>query len=150
MTQNDPATVAQAYLDAWKANDWLLLRSLLADDATFEGPLASLQGADTLVEGLQGMARIMTDIVVHKRFVDGPDVLTWFDLHTSVAPPAPTANWSYSRTARSPRSASRSTPGRSRHLRAARPPFGSHCRRCPRSVISLRCLPPRREETPRR
>jgi hypothetical protein len=25
-------------------------------------------------------------------FVDGPDVLTWFDLHTTVVPPA-TANW---------------------------------------------------------
>jgi hypothetical protein len=32
---------------------------------------------------------------VQKRFVDGPDVLTWFDLHTSVAPPYPTANWSH-------------------------------------------------------
>jgi hypothetical protein len=28
-------------------------------------------------------------------FVDGPDVLTWFDLHTTVAPPAPTANWQH-------------------------------------------------------
>jgi hypothetical protein len=27
--------------------------------------------------------------------VDGADVLTWFDLHTSVVPPAPTANWSH-------------------------------------------------------
>ncbi len=25
---------------------------------------------------------------------DEHDVITWFDLHTSVAPPAPTANWS--------------------------------------------------------
>jgi hypothetical protein len=25
---------------------------------------------------------------------DGPDVLTWFDLHTTIAPPAPTTNWS--------------------------------------------------------
>jgi hypothetical protein len=25
-------------------------------------------------------------------FVDGPDVLTWFDLHITVAP-RPTANW---------------------------------------------------------
>lgn len=24
--------------------------------------------------------------------IDGPGVLTWFDLHTSVAPPGPTAN----------------------------------------------------------
>lgn len=41
------------------------------------------------------MAQIITDIVTHKRFVDGPDVLTWFDLHTTVAPPCPTANWSH-------------------------------------------------------
>ncbi len=41
------------------------------------------------------MAQITTDIVIRKRFVDGSDALTWFDLHTSVAPPAPTANWSH-------------------------------------------------------
>jgi hypothetical protein len=40
------------------------------------------------------MSQIVTDIVIQKMFVDGADVLTWFDLHTSVAPPAPTANWS--------------------------------------------------------
>jgi hypothetical protein len=28
-------------------------------------------------------------------FVDGPGVLTWFDLHTTVTPPAPTANWQH-------------------------------------------------------
>ena len=27
--------------------------------------------------------------------VAGDNVLTWFDLHTSVADPAPTANWSH-------------------------------------------------------
>jgi hypothetical protein len=41
------------------------------------------------------MAQIVENIVIHKMFVDGPDVLTWFDLHTSVAEPAPTANWSH-------------------------------------------------------
>jgi hypothetical protein len=30
-----------------------------------------------------------------KQFVDGEDVLTWFDLHTTIAPPAPVANWSH-------------------------------------------------------
>ncbi|MDQ1644603.1 MAG: hypothetical protein QOJ50_787, partial [Cryptosporangiaceae bacterium] len=43
----------------------------------------------------QGMSRVLTGITVRHRWVDGPDVLTWFDLHTSVAPPAPTANWSH-------------------------------------------------------
>ena len=39
------------------------------------------------------MAQVMTEIKILKMFVDGPDVLTWFDLHTHKAPPAPTANW---------------------------------------------------------
>ena len=46
-------------------------------------------------ERLKGMAQIITDIAIQKRFVDDADVLTWFDVHTSVAPPAPTANWSH-------------------------------------------------------
>ena len=28
-----------------------------------------------------------------KTFVDGPDVLTCYDLHTRVAPPVPVADW---------------------------------------------------------
>jgi hypothetical protein len=39
------------------------------------------------------MARLLTDINVVKVFVDGDDVLTWFELHTDKAQPAPTANW---------------------------------------------------------
>ena len=30
---------------------------------------------------------MITDSVVQKTFVDGPDVLTWYDLHTTIAPP---------------------------------------------------------------
>jgi len=41
---------------------------VLADDATFRGPLGQRRYAD---------------------------VLTWFDLHTSEAPPCPTVNWSH-------------------------------------------------------
>ena len=95
MNDNEPRAIAEAYFECWRSNDWERLRSLLADEASFRGPLASIDGADALVEGLKGLSRITTDIVVHKRFVDGPDVLTWFDLHTSVASPAPTANWSH-------------------------------------------------------
>lgn len=44
------------------------------------------------------MSRIMTDVVIRKTFVDGPDVLTWFDLHTNVVEnPLPVANWSHVR-----------------------------------------------------
>lgn len=91
----DTATLAATYFRAWRAKDWTTLRSVLADDATFRGPLGSADDAESCMRGLKGMSQILTDVVIHKMLVDGPDVLTWFDLHTSVAPPAPTANWSH-------------------------------------------------------
>jgi hypothetical protein len=45
------------------------------------------------MEGIEGMSQIKSDIVIRKVFVDGPDVLTWFDLHTTLASPVPVANW---------------------------------------------------------
>src|ERR1017187_2475997 len=42
---------------------------------------------------LAGMSRIMTGIEVRKVFDDGSDVLTWFDLATSLADPVRVANW---------------------------------------------------------
>jgi hypothetical protein len=91
----DAGSVAATYFESWRARDFDALRSILADGVTFDGPLAHLDNADDCVKGLEGMSKILTDIVVHKTFVDGEDVLTWFDLHTSVADPVPTANWSH-------------------------------------------------------
>ncbi len=95
MDTPDARTVAATYFRAWKERDFATVRGILADDVSFRGPLATLDGADDCVEGLRGMAHILDDVVVHHVFVDGPDVLTWFDLHTVAAPPAPTANWQH-------------------------------------------------------
>lgn len=95
MTAEDPRTLAATYFRSWKEKDFSTLRSVLADDATFRGPLGSADDAESCMQGLRGMSQIVTDIDIHKVFVDGPDVLTWFDLHTTVAPPSPTANWSH-------------------------------------------------------
>jgi ketosteroid isomerase-like protein len=92
---DDPRTLAKTYFRAWKAKDFATLRSVLADDATFRGPLGSADDAESCVEGMRHMSEILSDIVVHKVFVDGDDVLTWFDLNTTVAPPIPVANWSH-------------------------------------------------------
>jgi hypothetical protein len=67
-----------------EGKDFATLRSVLADDATVRGSLGSADDAETCIQGLKGMGQIVTDIVIHKAFVDGPDVLTWFDLHTTV------------------------------------------------------------------
>jgi hypothetical protein len=91
---DDPRSVAATYFSAWKAKDFETFRSILADDVTFRGPLGTADGAEECVQGIEGMSKIVTDIEIKQVFVEGDDVLTWFDLHTSVAPPCPTANWS--------------------------------------------------------
>ena len=87
--------VATSYFTSWKDKDFDTLRSLMADDVTFRGPLGTADDADSAMQGLRGMAEMITDIVIHKIFVDGSDVLTWYDLHTTKADPIPTANWSH-------------------------------------------------------
>lgn len=95
MMAENAAKLAATYFDSWRAKDFTTLRSILADDATFVGPLGHADNADECVKGIEGLSQITTDIIIQKRWVNGPDVLTWFDLHTSVAPPIPVVNWSH-------------------------------------------------------
>jgi hypothetical protein len=91
----DTATVAATYFTSWKAKDFATFRSILADDVTFVGPLGTANNAEECQQGVEGLSKITTDIVIQKMWVDGPDALTWFDLHTTVAPPMPVVNWSH-------------------------------------------------------
>lgn len=93
MSTPTPAELAETYFRSWTARDEAGLRSVLADDADFAGPLGTAEGAAACVAGLLGMAQVLADVVVLRRWVDGDDVLTWFELHTTVAGPTPVANW---------------------------------------------------------
>ncbi len=42
----DAGEIGAAYFRAWRARDWTTLRSLLADDASFRGPLGSADDAE--------------------------------------------------------------------------------------------------------
>jgi ketosteroid isomerase-like protein len=90
----DAGSIAAAYFEAWVARDFGALHALLADDVTFDGPFACLDCAADCVKELELLSEILTEVIVRKTFVDGDDVLTWFDLHTTVAEPVPTAIWS--------------------------------------------------------
>jgi SnoaL-like domain len=87
------ARAAATYFEAWQARDFARLRSVLADDVDFAGPLGRVRGGDECLRGLEGLSRIMTGIEVRKVFTDGPDVLTWYEMDTTVADPVPVANW---------------------------------------------------------
>jgi ketosteroid isomerase-like protein len=89
----DGATIAATYFDAWRERDFARLRSVLADDVDFAGPLGQVKGGDDCLRGLQGLSQILTGIDIRKVFIDGPDVLTWYDMSTSGAETVAVANW---------------------------------------------------------
>ncbi|MEU1409780.1 nuclear transport factor 2 family protein [Streptomyces sp. NPDC005728] len=93
MADDDAAQLASAYFAAWQAKDFTTLRSLLADDLEYLGPLGHYKSADACRDSLASMAPVTKDLVVHRTFVDNSDVLTWFTLLTTVAPPTAVANW---------------------------------------------------------
>ncbi len=73
------------------------------------------------LQGLPGMSKIVTDIKIVMMVVDGTDVLTWFERHNTVAPPAHTVNWSHIEEAGSAASASPSTRERSSRAETSGP-----------------------------
>lgn len=87
--------VAERYFTAWQARYEEALMQILSDDVTFRGPLGTANGRTECIAGLMGMLGVVTSIEVQARVADDHNVITWFELHTSVAPPAPTANWSH-------------------------------------------------------
>jgi hypothetical protein len=89
------AELAERYFVAWQTRDERALMQILAENVTFRGPLGSANGRAECIAGLLGMLGIVTSIEVQARVADEHDVITWFELHTNVAPPAPTANWSH-------------------------------------------------------
>ncbi len=93
----DPKSIAATYFQAWMSKDFDTLRSVLADDATFRGPLGTANSGDDCLAGLKGMAQMLTGIDVTHVFVDGDDVLTWYELSTDKTSPIPTANWMHVR-----------------------------------------------------
>ena len=96
-TQTPPADVLATYFQSWREQDLGSLRAILADEVTFAGPLGTAANAEECVRGIEGLAQITDELIVQKTFVDGPDVLTWFELRTRIAPPAQVANWSHVR-----------------------------------------------------
>jgi hypothetical protein len=92
---HEASELAGRYFEAWQARDEQALAEILAEDVTFRGPLGSAKGRAECIAGLMGMLGIVTSIEVQARIADENDVITWFDLHTAAAPPAPTANWSH-------------------------------------------------------
>jgi len=92
---DSPANVAAAYFDAWKNNDIERVRPLLHAEVAFDGAPGSTRGVEDTIAGLGRMFAMTEQVEVLHRWVDGPDVLTWFELRTEAAGPLAIVNWSH-------------------------------------------------------
>ena len=84
----DARAVVETYFNAWKDNDFPKMRAVLADNVDFAGPIDHFDNADAYQQAIRALSQMKTGIAIHKTFVDGPDVVTWYELHTKIAPPA--------------------------------------------------------------
>src|SRR5581483_11541189 len=94
-TESSPQIVANAYFEAWKVNDIERVRPLLHANVDFVGALGKTHGIEETLSGLGGMFAMTRHVEVIHRWVDGPDVLTWFELRTETAGPLAIVNWSH-------------------------------------------------------
>jgi ketosteroid isomerase-like protein len=95
MPAHDPKTVATECLTAWTTGDLDRTRALLHDDVTFTGPMASTEGVDDSMTGIDKMSAIVTRADQNEVIADGDDVCIVYDLVTNDDPPAtiPTIGW---------------------------------------------------------
>jgi ketosteroid isomerase-like protein len=93
-THRTPADTMTAYFDAWQRRDAESLYDVLADDVVFDGPMGHVEGLEDNVASLRGLFGIVTAVTIRQVFVDGPEVATIYDLHTTEAEPISTVNWS--------------------------------------------------------
>jgi hypothetical protein len=58
---DDATTIISACFDAWRAHDPTTLRALIADDATFGGPLGHADNADQIADAIRRLSAITID-----------------------------------------------------------------------------------------
>lgn len=74
-------TIAAFYAN-FKARDFVNMRTLLHDDLSFQGPMATIDNADEFVTALGGFAKMTKGIEVKHVFVDGDRACCVYDLVT--------------------------------------------------------------------
>ncbi len=85
--------LADQFHAATLSGDVDTLRSILAPDVTFAGPLAEASGVEECIAGLVEMSRTIVTNEVLVRLSDNKDALIWSAVMTASAPPIQAATW---------------------------------------------------------
>ncbi len=94
MDETRARDLVDRYFSALTRRDWSTVRTLLHDDLSFEGPLATLDTADDYLQGLEHVTARMTGAERRIVFVKGEDVLQIYEVSFDApAVTAPVAEW---------------------------------------------------------
>jgi steroid delta-isomerase-like uncharacterized protein len=89
MSNQDPSSVARAWLDAFNASDWEKTKSFLSPDSVYEehGSQRHIEGTDAIMEVYEAWKTAMPDVKgnLTNTYTNGDKValeLTWEGTHT--------------------------------------------------------------------
>ncbi|WP_340539108.1 nuclear transport factor 2 family protein [Nocardioides sp. GXZ039] len=85
--------LADRFHAAMLSGDTEILNSILSDDVTFTGPMASSSGRDDTVAGIVQMSKMTKGDEVLVRLTDDQNALIWSEITTSEGPATPAATW---------------------------------------------------------
>ncbi|HKV83099.1 MAG TPA: nuclear transport factor 2 family protein [Ktedonobacterales bacterium] len=77
-----PVAVARAFTEAWTSRDFDLAASYVAEDAIFDGPLGHADGKQEYMQGISGLARIVTGLRILAAYGDDTRALIMYELTT--------------------------------------------------------------------
>lgn len=77
----DAGEIAMRYLEVFASGDSATTRTLLADDFTFRGPMAEIDGADAFITETAPLASIVDGHDVLRLWEDGNEVRVVIDLN---------------------------------------------------------------------
>src|SRR3954447_24779840 len=93
MAVNSARDLVDRYFAALTARDLTTVRTLLHDDLSFKGPLATLDNADAYLHGLGHVTAAMTGLERRVVVAEGENVIQTYDLILGSAAAVPVAEW---------------------------------------------------------
>jgi ketosteroid isomerase-like protein len=78
-----PVDVAVAYLEAWAGGDMTTVADHLAEDVSFEGPMAQATGAGAVLDAISGSAEMVTELKILAATGDDEQAIVMYDMVTA-------------------------------------------------------------------
>lgn len=94
MTMSDTREIINRYFTAFAQKDLTTMRTLIHDDVSFQGPLATLDNADDYMHGMAQMTANLTRLERRMLWLSGNDACQVYDLIlTAPTVTMPVAAW---------------------------------------------------------